>query len=596
MNDNQVMERKDVPQAQRWNAESLFADLQAWDDAFAAFQAAVPSLQAFAGTLDTRENVEAYLERLQEVGAELSRLRAYVVMSISVDSHDDEAEKRYGLLAGAGAHFASAIAFAEPEMLANNAIAAWAQEAGEYQHYFERLANKAKHLRSAEVEELLGALRDPFGTTNMIHSLIANRDMVFPAAEDSQGNQHDITQSNIGDVLASPDRTLRKNAYQHYAQAHLALQHGMAANLAAGVKQNVFRARARGHNSALEAALAPEQIPLEVFDSLINTFKANLPTWHKYWHVRKKALGVETLRPWDIFAPLSPEPPVVSFEQAMTWLGEAMQPLGQDYVDVMMRGALEQRWVDYAVNKGKRMGAFSMRARSSHPFIMMSYSEDVFGMSTLAHELGHSMHSYLSDENQPMIYGSYSLFLAEIASNFNQALLRRHLFDTLSDKGAQIALVEEAMGNFHRYFLIMPTLARFERTIHERIEAGQPLSAPYMNDLLADLFGETYGDAMVFDRAEEGITWAQFHTHLYSNFYVYQYATGISAANIFAERIYAGEAGVTEAYLGFLKSGSRGYALDVLDKAGLDLRSPEAVESTFAELANLVDRLDSLVS
>ena len=273
-----------------------------------------------------------------------------------------------------------------------------------------------------------------------------------------------------------------------------------------------------------------------------------------------------------------------------------MAPLGEEYVTAMRQGLVEQRWVDVYPNRGKRAGAFSMGAPGTHPFILMSYNNDIFSLSTLAHELGHSMHSYYSRGTQPIVYANYGLFLAEVASNFNQALVRAHLFERLSERDQQISLIEEAMANFHRYFFIMPTLARFELEIHERVECGAALTAQSLNGLMADLFSEGYGDHVAVDRERVGITWAEFSTHLYYNFYVYQYATGISGAHALAGPILAGEAGAAERYIEqFLKAGGSRFPLDTLQATGVDMRSPAAVEATFGVLAGLVERLETLV-
>jgi oligoendopeptidase F len=265
----------------------------------------------------------------------------------------------------------------------------------------------------------------------------------------------------------------------------------------------------------------------------------------------------------------------------------------------MRRGALEERWVDVYPNKGKRMGAFSYGVPGAFPFIFMSYNNDIYSMSTLAHELGHSMHSYYTSETQPFVYADYGLFQAEVASNMHQALARRHLLATNKEPEFQIAVIEEAMSNFYRYFFIMPTLARFELEIHERVERGGALTADYLNDLMADLICEVYGsevDVSEADRERIGSTWAQFHTHLYSNFYVYQYATGIAGANHLADRVASGDPKAVESYLAFLKSGDSMYPLDGLKLAGVDMSSPEPVASAFAALASMVGRLEELIA
>jgi oligoendopeptidase F len=336
--------------------------------------------------------------------------------------------------------------------------------------------------------------------------------------------------------------------------------------------------RARRHSSTLTASLFEPNIPVEVFHNLIRTFRANLPTWHRYWAIRRQALGVETLYPYDIWAPLTRERPRISYEQAVDWICAGLAPLGDAYVQIMRQGCLEDRWVDVFPNQGKSGGAFSSGWPGIHPFIMMSYDDTIFSVGTLAHELGHSMHSYLTWQNQPIVYSMYSLFVAEVASNFHQAMVRAYLLEHLADPVWQINVIEEAMANFHRYFLVMPTLARFELEIHQRIERGEGVTANDMIALMADLFSEGYGNEVHLDREREGITWATF-SHLYADYYVYQYATGISAANALSRPILAGQPGAAASYLNFLKAGASVYPLDALKLAGIDLTTPEPVWS-----------------
>jgi oligoendopeptidase F len=272
-----------------------------------------------------------------------------------------------------------------------------------------------------------------------------------------------------------------------------------------------------------------------------------------------------------------------------------MEPLGEEYVEILRKGCLEDRWVDYARNKGKRQGAFSGGSYGTQPFIMMSYADDVFSLSTLAHELGHSMHSFYTRRNQPYIYGNYSLFVAEVASNFNQAMVRDYLIKTQTDPDFQLALIEEAMSNFHRYFFIMPTLARWEFDMHQRIEKSGPVNARILTDRCAELFMEGYGNEVDYEHDRIGITWAQF-AHMYMNFYVYQYATGISGAHALVDRVLSEGDSAAQDYLGFLSAGSSVYSLDALKSAGVDLTNPEPVEKAFGVLADIVDRFERLTN
>jgi len=596
-----ITERSAIPDRYKWDPYSIFPSQAAWEAAIDETDAMIATAAQFRGRLREGPHViNEFLGLSEAILRNVGQITVFATMFYAVDTNDREASAMRDRAIGLQARASAALAFGEPELLAigGEQLLAWAERdehLATYTHYFERLIARAAHIRSAEIEELLGQVRDPFAAASAIHGVLANAELHFPPARDSQGVAHEITQGTINALITHPDRTLRKNAWEGYADAHIAVENTMAQCLAAGVKQNVFIARARRYASALEAALKPNFIPLEVFHNLIATFERHLPVWHRYWRVRRAALGIDELHVYDTKAPLA-TPLVVPYEQAIEWICEGMAPLGAEYVQIMRRGLQEQRWVDVYPNRGKRAGAFSTGAPGTHPFIMMSYNDDIFSLSTLAHELGHSMHSYYTRRTQPVIYTNYGLFLAEVASNFNQALVRDYLFKTLSDRNAQIAIIEEAMANFHRYFFVMPTLARFELIIHQRAERGQPLTATIFNELMANLFAEGYGSEVVVDRGRVGNTWAQFSTHLYANFYVYQYATGIAGAHALAAPILAGEAGAAERYINeFLKAGGSRFPLEVLRRAGVDLASPEPIERTFAIMASYIDRLEALV-
>lgn len=595
--------RSEIETAYQWELSAIYPSDDAWRASMRAFAKSLQEAARFRGHLaDGPAALADWLEQWQALRREFGRLFVYASSQQAVDTTDQNAAANYGQAVSLYAQVMAAGAFAEPEMLAigPERLLAWAEQEPRlaiYHHYFDALQRRQAHVRSPEVEELLGQVLDPFRTAADTHGIMADADLAFRPARSSATPPQElpVAQGTIDALLTNADREIRRTAWESYADAHLALRYSMANCLTAGVKQNVFMARARRYDSALEAALSANHIPVPVYHHVIETFQRNLPIWHRYWQVRRQALGLERLQTYDLRAPLIPDGPTVPYSQAMEWICQGLAPLGEKYVQTLARGLRQEHWVDVYPNRGKTAGAFSSGAPGTSPLILMSYSDDVYSLSTLAHELGHSMHSYYTWQAQPVIYSEYSIFVAEVASNFSQALVREHLLAQQPDRTFQIALIEESLANFYRYFFIMPTLARFEFEIHQRIERGQSLTADGFSALLADLFAEGYGDEVEMDRDRVGIIWAQFPTHLYANFYVYQYTTGISAAHALAQRVLAQEPGAVQCYLDFLKAGDSLYPLEALRLAGVDMASAEPIQQAFAELGALAERLAGLL-
>ncbi len=592
--------RSEVLVEQTWDLHSIFATDADWEAACADLTGRLPVLAGYQGSLgQSPQRLVEYFERYEDAGRLLGMIFVYAGNASAADTGDQGAAARSGQARSLMARLGAATAFTDPELMAVgfDKLRRWLAEApqmGFLAHYLDKLEKRQAHVRSGEVEETLAMAGDPFGTVANIYNALNSADLTFKPARAADGTEMEVGQASIGALITHTDREVRRTAWENYSDSYLALKNTLANTLTAAVKQDVFYARSRGYPSSLHASLAPNHIPPEVFHNLIDVFKKHLPTWQRYWRLRKKALGVERFHVYDIKAPLTTAKPQVPFRQAVDWISEGMAPLGEEYVSILRRGCLEERWVDWARNRGKREGAFSSGSQGTRPFILMSYANDLFSLSTLAHELGHSLHSYYSRINQRFLYSRYTLFAAEVASNFNQAMVRDYLFRTQTEREFQVALIEEAMSNYHRYFFIMPTLARFELEMHTLAEQGAPIHAEIMIGRMADLFREGYGDEVEFDRSRIGITWAQFG-HMYMNFYVYQYATGISGAHALTQGVLEGKPGAVERYLDFLKAGGSMYTLEALKMAGVDLTTPEPVEQAFAVLAGLVERLEGLV-
>jgi len=595
--------RSKVKQNQTWNAESVFDSPDAFDAETKSILKSLPNFKKYQGHLgDDPDTFIKAMKAADKLSNRAAKVRVYASMASSVDSTDQAGaamnEQAMSLIAQVNA----AQSFIEPELLSigETKLRKWLKDEARmelYEHFFNDLFRKQAHVRDAEVEELLGMLRDPFSSTQNTASMLANADFKFKPAKDSKGKKIQVTQSTLNAILRNPDRKARKTAWENYNDKYLEYKYTLSSNLGTSIKQNVFNMRARNFSSSLEATLFNGDVPVEIFHNLLDIFKKNLPLWHRYWKVRRKALGVKTLHPYDVVAPLTNKKQNIPYEKAVKWICEGLAPMGDEYVNAMRQGCLEDRWVDWAPNIGKRQGAFSTRVpKGTLPFIMMSYTDDVGSMSTLAHELGHAMHAYYSNRVQPMIYYLYPSIIAETASNVNQAMTRAYLLESNSNKNFQIALLEEAMSNFHRYFFIMPTLARFELETHQRIERGESLTADSMIELMADLFSEGFGGQMKLDRERVGITWGTFTTHLYIDYYSFQYAIGISAANAISKRVRSETPGAANDYLNFLKVGSSKPPMEVFKTAGVDMTSTQPIEDAFAVLGEYIDRLDELTS
>lgn len=591
--------RADVPATESWDLESVYPSREAWEEAAQALEAALPELDSFRGRLaESSAVLLALVKRAQELEVAASRLYTYASMAFDVDTTDQAAAGLRDRAIGLVSRLYAALAFIEPELLAADPASIDALLAEEpalqtYAHYFNDLRRRAPHVRSGEVEQLLAQSREPLSATASAYLLLAEGDLRFADAHDSSGAAVPVATGTVDKLLQSSDRTLRRSAWVSFQDGFLAFANTFGALYAGSVRADVFQARARGHASALEASLFSSNIPLAVYENVIDACNRHLPIWHRYWEVRRRALGLDRLEACDIFAPLAPAPRI-PYAEGVEMVLAAVAPLGEEYVAVARAGLTSERWVDIYPNRGKASGAYSGGGYDTRPFILMNYDDTLVSVSTLAHELGHSMHTWHANRAQPPLLAGYSLFAAEVASNFNQALLRASLLADRPAPEREIAIIEEAMSNFHRYLFLMPILSQFEQRAHARAEAGEPLTAEVMSADLAALFERGYGPAVQVDPARDGIVWAQF-PHLYSAFYVYQYASGIAAANALAGGVLRGEPGARERYLSFLSAGGSRYPLDALRLAGIDMASPEPMDRAFAVLEGFVSRLEELV-
>ena len=596
--------RSELAYEDTWDVESVFPTSDDWEAAFNAVGARLAELEQYRGRLgDSGASMLAGLKLRDELLLEAYRVGMFAGLRVAEDATNAASLSMNDRASGLFANALAAASFYEPEILAlDPAVLAQLRTSeaglGEYDHYFDTLERRRAHVRSSEVEEVLAMASDPTNQFETIHTALSDADLKLGRVNDEQGNDVELGQGNYDRYLHSADRSVRQAAWETSSDAFLALKNTLAATYAGAVKRDVLYARTHRYDSTLEAALAPNAIPLEVFHNLIETVRKNFPTWQRYFKARAKLLGIDKAHGWDITeGPLraAGRPPqrVITYDEGVEIIAASLAPLGDEYVGFVQQG-IEQRWVDRMPNAGKSGGAFSSGVPGTHPFILMSWQDDLNSVSTLTHELGHSLHSFYSWRTQPTIYTDYSMFVAEVASNLNQALMGAYLLETETDPNFLVTVIEERMGNNLRYLFTMPTLARFELECHELVERGEALTADGMIDTMADLYSEAYGDAVEIDRERMGITWARF-PHLYANYYVFQYATGISAAAQLAQQIREQGPEAATRYIDFLKTGSAEYPVDALRKAGIDMRTPEPIQAAFDILSGYVDRLEQLV-
>jgi len=593
-------QRGAVPVEQTWDKTSVYASDAEWEEALRAATLGAADLGRFRGRLGASASIA--LEALQTHDAWQAliwRIRWYAAMQVKTDVTDQRAAAQHSQALELIARVEAELAYLGPELLALDpgVFAAMCDELPAlvvYAHYVEALRGRGEHVRSVEVETTLAQVGELTRAPYEMYKALVNGELSFGSVTNTDGAKIAINQTSIVSLLRSESRSVREASWRQYADGYLRQRATLAGLLGAAMRGDVFFARARNYPSALDAALAQTSLPRVVFDQLLASWRGRLPLWRRYWRVRARALGVDQLASYDIDAPLVRTRRHIPYDEARTLILEAMTPLGAEYGAVLRRGLYEERWVDWAVNEGKTGGAEQSGAYGLHPFVLVSYDESLLGVSALAHEMGHAMHTHFTNQSQPPIYGNYADYLGETASTFSQALLRAHLLDARHDPDLQLEALADALTYFHRYLFVMPLLAQFELELHERIEGGGAISADDTSTRMLELLGEGYGAGVTLDAERDGVMWAQF-SHLYLDFYTYTYGLGLSAATALADGVLRGESQAAARYLAFLKAGDSVYPLDAWRLAGIDMSAPEPVERAFDVLAEMVDRLDALV-
>lgn len=591
--------RNEIAEEFTWNLETMYPDNTRWEKDFEWIGERLPGIEAYKGRLgESAKLLYGALKMGDEIGTKLESVYVYASMRQDEDnansfyqSYTDRAQGLYAQVSGVAS-------FIKPEIisLSDETLANFFKEEPNlelYRHYIETLRREKDHVRSAEIEELLAQTIEMAGGPDNIYSMLTNADMKFPTIKDEDGEDIELTKGRFIELLESKDRGVRQAAYEAFYKTLGSYSNTLAAAYIAAIKGDVFYARARKYPSALESALQPEDIPSVVYDNLVDTVNQNLPLLHRYMALRKKVLGVDELRPYDLYTPLIPEAKKrISYQEACETVQKALAPLGEDYVREVEKG-IRSRWIDVYENVGKTSGAYSSGSYTSQPYILLNYQDNLDNMFTLAHELGHSLHSLYTNRTQPYVYAGYSIFVAEVASITNEALLTHYLLQQPMDNETLTYLINNELEKFRTTLFRQTLFAEFERETHKRVEAGEGLTAEAMNEIYLELHKRYYGEEVAHDDFIK-LEWMRI-PHFYRAFYVYQYATGISAATALSQQMVKEGAPAVARYRRFLTTGSSNFPVNLLKEAGVDMTSTQPVQQALDNFAELLTKLEKLV-
>lgn len=590
--------REQVPVEKTWDLTLIFATEADWEAAMAKVKSLIPGFVAYKGRLfRSGKNLLAGLKAKEEIDILLSKAGLYASSHNNTDTTNSHYQGLMARVRRLGNEYSTATSWLKTDLLRikPEKLEAWIvkfPELAVYRQSLKDLQRKAKHVRSAEVESVLALAGPTVGAAGSVFSAFNNADLKFPTIKGEDGKDVQITHGNFLSLLDSQNREVREAAWKAYHGTFKAYENSLAAMYIAQVKQDVFQARVRNHDSAIAMALGDINVPVSVYQNLVDVTRANLDKLHRYLNVRKKVLGVDKLQFWDLYVPIYDMK--VTYEEACQMVIESTAILGKDYQDVVRR-AFSERWVDVMENKGKVSGAYSSGVYGTVPYMLMNWQDTLGTTYTLAHENGHSMHSWLSRTTQPHATCYYTLFSAETASTVNEALFTHYLLKKAKTKEERKFILNEYLDRFRATLFRQTLFAEFEMIIHAQEEAGrEPLTVKSISDVYLKLCQDYYGGAVeVPNDSQVAIEWARI-PHFYRSFYVYQYATGITGATVLAGQILEEGAPALERYLNFLKSGGSDYTLELLKKAGADLSDPSTVQKALDVFGKYVEEFENL--
>ena len=590
MEDNKVVKkREEINLEDKWKLEKIYANEDAWEKDFNILKKESPKLREFAGKLNDKEEILKYLELNEKVSRLGETLYVYAHMKSDEDTSNQKYQSYMNKIDAFMAEFASYGAFFVPEILAlpDEFIKDLIKNDERFKIYEFMLMDILKekpHILTKEMEELLALASDCLDAPSSIHNMLTNADMSFGNIKDEDGDEVELTEGNYSSFIKSKDRSVREAAFKRLFGEYKKFDNTLATTLTSSVKSFNFSARVRKYESPIEASLSPNDIPVSVYENAIKTINDNLSSLHRYVKIKKKLLGLEQMHMYDLYVPIiEVEKEKISFDEGVKLANEGLKPLGEEYLNLFNEG-INSGWIDKYENKGKRGGAYSWGGYDTMPYVLLNYHNELNDVSTLVHEMGHSLHSYYSRKTQPYYYAGYTLFCAEVASTTNEALLIHYLIEKEQDKKKKLYLINQELEQIRTTVFRQLMFAEFELYTHNALKAAD-YSAKW-HELNANYFGPD----MVVDE-DIDMEWARI-PHFYSDFYVYQYATGYAAASAFANAILEGKENAVEKYKGFLKAGGSKYPIDILKDAGVDMTTSEPLEATIHRFNELLDMLE----
>lgn len=593
--------RSEIKVEDTWRLEGIFPTDDAWEKEFQDVKALIPGVEDYQGKLgESADQLYEALQKQDQLLERLSKLFTYAHMRYDQDTTNSFYQGLDDRMKNLYSQAASSLAYIVPEILSIdeekvNMFLNEKEELKLYKHAIEEINLQRPHVLSAEQESLLAQASEVMNSSSTTFGMLNNADLEFPSIKDENGEEVEITHGRFIRFLESSDRRVREDAFKAVYETYGKFKNTFSSTLSGQVKKDNFHARIRNYQSARHAALSANNIPEEVYDNLVSTIHKYLPLLHRYVKLRKKVLGVDQLHMYDLYTPLVKDVKMeIPYEEAKDLILKGLAPLGEDYSNVLKEG-FENRWVDVHENKGKRSGAYSSGAYGTNPYILMNWQDNVNNLFTLAHEFGHSVHSYYTRKTQPYPYGDYSIFVAEVASTCNEALLNDYLLKTIDDEKKRLYLLNHFLEGFRGTVFRQTMFAEFEHLIHQKAQNNEALTAELFTKEYYELNKKYFGEEDIVIDEEIGLEWSRI-PHFYYNYYVYQYATGYSAATALSKQILEEGAPAVDRYIEFLKSGSSDYPIEVLKKAGVDMTSSKPIEEACKVFEEKLIEMEGLLS